>query len=50
MTNTIYDLTPEELFRLNTAFAAIRNPKIRAEFLRTVEAWAEDQWGARDDV
>ncbi|MBO9468459.1 hypothetical protein J7443_24765, partial [Tropicibacter sp. R15_0] len=22
----------------------IRDPAIRAEFLRTVEAWAEDQW------
>ncbi len=44
MTKTIYGLTEEELFRLTAAFTAIRDPAIRAEFLRTVEAWAEDQW------
>ena len=41
---TAYDMTPEELFRLVTAYTAIRDPAIRAEFLRTVEAWATDQW------
>lgn len=44
MTQTVYDLTEEELFRLTCAYTAIRNPTIRAEFLRTVEAWAQDQW------
>lgn len=41
---TTYDITPDELFRLVTAYSAIRKPSIRAEFLETVEAWAEDQW------
>jgi hypothetical protein len=41
---TTYDITPDELFRLVTAYTAIRKPTIRAEFLETVEAWAEDQW------
>ncbi len=44
MTKTIYDLNEEEVFRLTSACTAIRNPAIRAEFLQTVEAWAEDQW------
>lgn len=44
MTKTIYGLTEADLFRLTTAFTAIRDPAIRAEFLRTIEAWAEDQW------
>ena len=43
-TNTVYDLTQEELFRLTTAYTAIRKPEIRAEFLELVEAWAKDQW------
>jgi len=42
-----YNLTPEELFRLVTAYAAIRDPKIRAEFLSSIEAWREDQWHGR---
>jgi hypothetical protein len=41
---TINNLTPDELFRLVIAYSAIRKPTIRAEFLETVEAWAEDQW------
>lgn len=45
MTRTVYDVTAAELFRLVTAFTAIQNPTIRAEFLRTVEAWAREQWG-----
>ena len=44
MTKTIYNLTEDELFRLTSAYTAIRDPAIRAEFLRTVEAWAQDQW------
>lgn len=48
MTKTIYRLTQAELFRLNVAYAAIRDPDIRAEFLRTVEAWAQDQWHATE--
>lgn len=43
-----YDLTPIELFRLNTAYTAIRKPEIRAEFLDLIEAWAEDQWIVSD--
>lgn len=39
-----YDLTPDELFRLNAAYTTVRDPAIRAEFLRTIEAWAMDQW------
>lgn len=37
-------LTGEELLRLNAAYVAIREPAIRAEFLRTLEDWARDQW------
>lgn len=48
MTKPIYGLTEAELFRLQTAYTAIRDPAIRAEFLRTIEAWAEDQWHAVD--
>ncbi|WP_165390266.1 hypothetical protein [Thalassococcus sp. S3] len=44
MTHSVYDLSQAELFRLTSAYAAIRCPKIRKEFLRTVEAWAQDQW------
>ncbi len=39
MTKAIYDLSEEELFRLTSAYTAIRT-----EFLRTIEAWATDQW------
>ncbi len=42
---TVYDATQEEMFRLVAAYLAIRDPAIRAEFLRTVETWAQDQWG-----
>jgi len=48
MTQSVYELTPAELFRLNAAYAAIHDPAIRAEFLRTVEAWAQDQWHATE--
>jgi len=48
MTQTIYNLTEAELFRLTSAYTAIRDPVIRAEFLRTVEAWAQDQWAGID--
>lgn len=43
-TKAIYGLTQSELFRLLTAYSAIRDPNIRTEFLTTVEAWAKDQW------
>jgi hypothetical protein len=46
MTHNIYGVTEADLFRLVTAYSAIKNPTIRAEFLRTVEAWAVDQWDA----
>ncbi len=39
---TVYGVTTEEMFRLYAAYAAIRDSKIRAEFLATVEAWAQD--------
>ncbi|GLO71337.1 hypothetical protein MACH17_28540 [Phaeobacter inhibens] len=45
---TTQHLSPEELFRLNVAFVSIRDPAIRAEFLSTIEAWAQDQWLAGD--
>ena len=35
---TPYKVTPEEMFRLVTAFSAIRDPKIRAEFLSSIGA------------
>lgn len=41
---TPYSLTPDELFRLVTAYTAIRDPAIRTEFLTSIEAWVEDQW------
>ncbi len=44
MKHTTNHLTPNELFRLFAAYSAIRKPAIRAEFLRTIEAWAQDQW------
>lgn len=50
MTKAIYDLSEEEIFRLTSAYSAIRDPAIRREFLRTVEAWAADQWCAIDKV
>ena len=46
MTQTTYNLTPGELFRLFIAYSAIRNPGIRARCLETIGAWAEDQWVA----
>jgi len=46
MKRSIYGISEEDIFRLVTAFSAIRSPKIRAEFLRTLEAWAQDQWTA----
>ena len=44
---TVYGVTEAEIFRLTCAYTAIRKPEIRAEFLRTVEAWAKEQWGER---
>ncbi len=41
MTQRTYGMTEAELFRLTTAYTAIRT-----EFLQTVEAWARDQWCA----
>lgn len=46
MTNSVYDTSVDELLRLNLAFAALKSPEIRAEFLRNVESWAADQWDA----
>jgi len=46
MTQNIYGMTEAELFRLTTAYTAIKSSAIRAEFLETVEAWAQDQWCA----
>ena len=50
MTQSPYHVTPEELFRLATACAAIRDPRIRAEFLGGIEAWPRDQWLGRDGL
>lgn len=44
MTQNIYGMTETELLRLTTAYTAIKDTSIRAEFLETVEAWARDQW------
>lgn len=44
---TPYKLTPDEVFRLLAAYAAIRDPAIRAEFLSSIEAWTQDQWHGR---
>ena len=46
MKQAVYHHTEAELFRLTCAYIAIRDPNIRAEFLRTIEAWAQDQWGS----
>lgn len=40
----VYGMSDAELFRLVTAYIAVRDPKVRKEFLRAVEAWARDQW------
>ncbi|MEM0987347.1 MAG: hypothetical protein AAGK00_00600 [Pseudomonadota bacterium] len=40
---TVYGVTETKLFRLTYAYTAIQNPKIRAEFLCTVEARANEQ-------
>lgn len=48
MSKAVYDQTETELFRLTCAYTAIRDPRIRAEFLHTVEAWAREQWQVED--
>lgn len=48
MNRTTYGLSPDELFRVQTAYGAIRDPKIRTEFLTLIEAWAQDQWTVQD--
>lgn len=50
MTQTIYGVTYVELFRLISAFMAIRTPSIRLKFLELVESWAQEQWLAVDDA
>ncbi|MEM6713311.1 MAG: hypothetical protein AAF590_13675 [Pseudomonadota bacterium] len=50
MKPSVYDIKESDIFRLITAFTAIRSPEIRAEFLRTVEAWAKDQWHNFNDL
>jgi hypothetical protein len=37
-------ITEDELYRLEVAYASVRDPAIRAEFLCTLEAWVQDQW------
>ena len=49
MKPSVYGIKETDIFRLITAFTAIRSPEIRAEFLRTVEAWAQDQWHEFED-
>ncbi|MEM1223894.1 MAG: hypothetical protein AAGH40_14170 [Verrucomicrobiota bacterium] len=49
MKPSVYGIKETDAFRLIAAFAAIRSPEIRADFLRTVEAWAQDQWHENED-
>jgi len=42
--STVFKTKPDEIFRLLCAYVAIRDPRIRREFLTTVEAWAGDQF------
>lgn len=44
MQPSVYGIQETDFFRLIAAFTATRSPEIRTEFLRTVEAWAKDQW------
>lgn len=43
MPETIIPITETELYRLEVAYTSIEDPIIRAEFLRTLEAWVQDQ-------
>lgn len=43
MSETVIHITETELYRLEVAYTSIRDPAIRAEFLRTLEAWVFDQ-------
>lgn len=47
MPETIIHITETELYRLEVAYTSIKDPKIRAEFLRTLEAWVQDQHSPR---
>ncbi|MEM9129943.1 MAG: hypothetical protein AAGA97_09520 [Pseudomonadota bacterium] len=49
MKPSVYGIKETDIFRLIAAFTAIRSSEIRAEFLRTVEAWAQDQWHEFED-
>ncbi|MEM1102772.1 MAG: hypothetical protein AAGH48_01550 [Pseudomonadota bacterium] len=44
MTDTIIPITNIELYRLEVAYTSIEDPKIRAEFLRTLESRVADQY------
>jgi hypothetical protein len=39
----IIHITEDEFYRLEVAYTSIRDPAIRAEFLRTIEVWVLDQ-------
>lgn len=47
MPKTIIHITETELYRLEVAYTSIEDPSIRAEFLRTLEAWVQDQHSVR---
>lgn len=50
MIKSAYEITPEEVFRLVCAYTAIKEPRIRQEFLSGIEAWSKDQFHAAEDV
>ena len=39
----IIHITDTEMYRLEVAYTSIRDPDIRAEFLRSMEAWVLEQ-------
>jgi len=50
MSQTIHNITQDELFRLLCAYIAIRRPGPRREFLELIESWAQEQWLAADSA
>lgn len=47
MPDTIISITETELYRLEVVYTSIEDPAIRAEFLRTLEAWVQNQHSVR---
>ncbi|GAB5449356.1 hypothetical protein [Gymnodinialimonas sp.] len=50
MTTSIYGMNEAQIFRLDSPFVAIKDPTIRQKFLRTVKAWALDQWSGANEL